>query len=402
MITPSFGLTATERVLPKLALDFTTASLDNRITFTRTLDTATVINSNGNIAPINANLPRFDYNLGTGGVCKGLLIEESRTNFLLNSIWSGAITGAPGTAPTSWVATATGNPSLTVATSLYGNADGASALILSGVATERLRYSQTFTAVSGTTYVVSVYVESVTGSSGKLLLISGVAGTEIQTVTNPGSAGKYSYIWTASANGLATLQFGLGTSAGLPNTCTIKLSRIQLEAGAFATSYIPTTLLAVTRNADVATMTGTNFSSWYNASEGAFKVVVQRFPEIASITGIAEVSDGTAAERMRFFYNSATQTRFEITDGGSSQALIATSISSGAIVTMTAGYKLDNFAVSSNGGSVGTDTAGTLPTVNKFNFNIGTGSSNLLCGWFKQLYYWPQRIINAEVQAFSK
>ena len=36
MITPSFGLTATERVLPKLALDFTTASLDPRVTFTRT------------------------------------------------------------------------------------------------------------------------------------------------------------------------------------------------------------------------------------------------------------------------------------------------------------------------------------------------------------------------------
>jgi len=32
MITPSFSLTATERVLPKLALDFTTANLDSRVT----------------------------------------------------------------------------------------------------------------------------------------------------------------------------------------------------------------------------------------------------------------------------------------------------------------------------------------------------------------------------------
>lgn len=46
MITPSFGLTATERVLPKLALDFTTALLDSRITFTRTTD-ATYVNSSG-------------------------------------------------------------------------------------------------------------------------------------------------------------------------------------------------------------------------------------------------------------------------------------------------------------------------------------------------------------------
>lgn len=33
MIIPSFGLTVTERVLPKLALDFTTASLDNRVIY---------------------------------------------------------------------------------------------------------------------------------------------------------------------------------------------------------------------------------------------------------------------------------------------------------------------------------------------------------------------------------
>ena len=42
----------------------------------------------------------------------------------------------------------------------------------------------------------------------------------------------------------------------------------QLEAGSFPTSYIPTTSSTVTRAADVASITGTNFSSWYNQSEG--------------------------------------------------------------------------------------------------------------------------------------
>ena len=84
MITPSFALTATERVLPSMALDFTTASLDSRVTFTRTGNTATVINSSGNVAAINADLPRFDYNPVTLA-CKGLLIEEARTNLFLYS-----------------------------------------------------------------------------------------------------------------------------------------------------------------------------------------------------------------------------------------------------------------------------------------------------------------------------
>jgi hypothetical protein len=44
----------------------------------------------------------------------------------------------------------------------------------------------------------------------------------------------------------------------------------QLEVGSFPTSYIPTTSSTVTRSADVASMTGTNFSSWFNQSEGTF------------------------------------------------------------------------------------------------------------------------------------
>jgi hypothetical protein len=81
MITPSFSLTSTERVLPSMALDFTTANLDSRVTFTRTGNTATVVNSSGNVVGINADLPRFDYD-PIALTCKGLLIEESRTNLI--------------------------------------------------------------------------------------------------------------------------------------------------------------------------------------------------------------------------------------------------------------------------------------------------------------------------------
>lgn len=79
MITPSFSLTATERVLPKLALDFTTGTVDPRITFTRAGYTAGYINSSGDLVVANPNQPRIDYDPVTGA-CNGLLIEESRSN----------------------------------------------------------------------------------------------------------------------------------------------------------------------------------------------------------------------------------------------------------------------------------------------------------------------------------
>jgi len=84
MITPAYSATATERVLPRMALDFTTSALDSRVTIARALDTATRIDNSGNVVGVNANLPRFDFDPLTN-ICKGLLIEEARSNLLIAS-----------------------------------------------------------------------------------------------------------------------------------------------------------------------------------------------------------------------------------------------------------------------------------------------------------------------------
>ena len=75
---------------------------------------------------------------------------------------------------------------------------------------------------------------------------------------------------TASATGSNNLGFG-DFEAG-PTGDLYYIWGAQVEAGAFATSYIPTTTLAVLRNADDVTMSGTNFTSWYNASEGSLSL----------------------------------------------------------------------------------------------------------------------------------
>jgi hypothetical protein len=87
MITPSYGLTATERVLPALAFDFTTGTVDPRITCVRAGD-STRTNSSGVIELVAANTARIDYDPVTLA-CKGLLIETGRTNLFLNSLING-------------------------------------------------------------------------------------------------------------------------------------------------------------------------------------------------------------------------------------------------------------------------------------------------------------------------
>lgn len=328
MITPAFGLTATERVLPRLALDFTTASLDPRVTFTRTTgasNPATYIDSSGVITAATNNQPRFDYDPVTL-VCKGLLIEESRTNSLLNSD--------------------------TLSTQ-----------------------SVTVTAAART---LSFY------GTGQIVL----SGAASATVTGTGAYPTRTTLTFTPSAGTLTL------------TVTGTVQYAQLEAGAFATSYIPTTSAALTRNADVATMTGTNFSDWFNASEGTFVATV--IANTSILTGVlsANNSSSTYAIDMRV-QSSALFGR--VANAGNVFFASAGAVTNGQSVTSCIGYKTDDFAVARNGGTPTLDTAGAVPTQPN-RLLIGGLDNNVfpLNSHLQKLAYYPQRLINAEVQAFSK
>jgi len=70
----------------------------------------------------------------------------------------------------------------------------------------------------------------------------------------------------------------------------LAIDAVQVEAGAFATSYIPTTTLAVTRNADVVTVPTTNWS----ASNGAI-FTTSGAPGPSSTSSVAAVQLGWVA-----------------------------------------------------------------------------------------------------------
>jgi hypothetical protein len=424
MITPAFALTATERVLPKLALDFITATLDPRITFTRTGGTATCVASNGYITSVAADVPRFDHNPVTL-VCKGLLIEESRTNI---ETYSEDFSNAQ------WTKT---EMSLGASVTSPDNATNGQFLIPStNNAAHWIRNVEPVT--SGTTYTFSIYAKAGDYTFLQLAMSTGFDITQYQNfdLSNGtlGSASGITGAITDAGNGwyrcsvtsaATTTASGAIAVAIVPAKTSARFASLtgngtsglyawgaQLEAGAFATSYIPTEATALTRNADVATMTGTNFSDWFNATEGTFVILSNpnNITQTNATDGVARgqfcVSDGTSANRTRVQYfgeaafNSSGLTVATLTFAGASNPL--TNPNTDRNIDLS--YKVNSFGIARNAVAGPTDTSGAVPSgQNTLVFGYATqGLNGNINGYIKKFSYYPQSVTSNELLAFSK
>jgi hypothetical protein len=177
----------------------------------------------------------------------------------------------------------------------------------------------------------------------------------------------------------------------------------QLEAGAFATSYIPTTSATVTRAADVASITGSNFSSWYNQTEGTV-FVTSSLTGSSTVRDLVNISDGTSANTIAIRWAAASQAQFSITVASVNQVNIAPAGYStlNQFYNRAIGYKLNDFAQSINTVLVGTDTAGTLPTASRLSIGAVADGTTAFTGTIKRLTYWPTRLANTTLQQITQ
>jgi hypothetical protein len=177
-------------------------------------------------------------------------------------------------------------------------------------------------------------------------------------------------------------------SHNIPAGLRIDFAAVNLERGGFPTSYIPTSGSTVTRAADVASITGSNFSSWYNSTEGT---VLFNAALGESVNGTPSIVFGN--------YQWATNPNAWRTSGN--QTIMGSSSSRTTRKKHAFGLKANDHAVSINGaaasGAIGNNNTSPASS-GPVSFN---GNGNTLNGHISRLTYWPVRLTNAQLQEIT-
>lgn len=186
------------------------------------------------------------------------------------------------------------------------------------------------------------------------------------------------------------------------NNLTVYAWGPQIEAGSIATSYIPTTTAAVTRNADVISVTGA-VSGCIGQTQGTIyaEVDVRRF---TNGNRIVCLSDGTSDNRIILQEGANSTLQTIVTNATSGVVDISTASGRTAgIYKIAIGYKQDDFAVYVNGSQTGTDNTGGVPACNQI--FIGkietTATTNQFNDRIRAVALYTTRLTNAQLAALT-
>jgi hypothetical protein len=405
--------------LPSFQRDFASLkTLDHgtgpAITFTRASG-ATFFDANGVLQTAANDAPRFDHDPATGA-SRGLLIEEARTNSLRNSQGGGAtvgVIGSGGALPTNW--STFGTTGLSVEVVALGTENGMSYLdfrlsgtTATGAVFLAFESAANIVAATGQTWTASIWHKLVSGSSTNFTAISlqhrganSTGGTLLesggQALSLSANLSQISRTITFSVAGVERTRSGIGFSfsSGVAIDITLRLAAPQLEQGAFATSYIPTTTAAATRAADSAVVTP--ISSFYNQDEGTL------FAEAAGIGTIVNVDNASAEERLFLTINTSAIPQFFATALNATQAsiTIGAATTPAQIVKFAGTAKQDDLQAARDGTLGTADTSAVMPS-GITRMQLGQRQTGTrLNGHIRKLAYWPKRLTNTLLEQIT-
>lgn len=378
---------------------------------TNYIDTTTAAVTEGPVT----NLPRLDY---FGSTCPQLLMEPTRTNLMTysqmfdNSAWAKDGVSVSG--------------NIAVSPDGYTNAD----VMIEDTSLTGHRNSRGASFVSGTTYSVSCFVKQGSGNRRFMILLPSAAfGTNyninynLQTGTITSSSvnatgkienygnGWYRCIAIATATLTATTSLSLylrQTDSAITTTYTgdgtssLYLWGVQVEAGAYATSYIPCTAATTTRNTDQATKTG--ITSLLGQDQGTLYHDFERIGlNVSSADSPYFGITGGSATRLIIYYNaSQIVINFRVNSVIVYSKAITTT---NTRIKIAIGYKLGDLAVYMNGQLIETNALSadfTTYNISRFDFNAGSiGTTNQFQGRTNQALVFKTRLTNDELATLT-
>jgi len=355
---------------PTLDLDPSNPSSLDPITATRA-GVATYTDTDGVIQSADPNTVRVDYVDGVPMI----LVEPSATNLIPSTDFTSqgsasVVSGidAPDGSNNAWrvsdIQLTIGDRAFSQAASISPSTEYTGSLYVRGTAGETI---SVYAKRQGGTYVGSQFVQ---------VLLTG----EWQRVKD--------LTLTTLADNTAVKVFV--TNNGASDTAdVVDVWGAQLEEGPVATSYIPTSGSTVTRNADDLVIEGSDFTDFYNQSEGT---VYAEFSSKSDVdTALAEFRLNSSNRIVTGYIapNTPWVGLVNTFNGSVDCALTAHSAPlDGTIMRGGFSYKQNNYKSSINGASELSDTSVSVP-VNIDKVKIGQQSSKQLNGHIKRLIYWP-------------
>lgn len=216
-----------------------------------------------------------------------------------------------------------------------------------------------------------------------------LSGTFSGSLVGTGTSNRVSLTFTPTVGNLVLTVSG---------TCT----NGQLETGSYATSYIPTTISTVTRNQDLASVSGV--TSLIGQTEGVMFIESAALYDDLTFRSIG-ISDGTANNRLYIqYHNFSNQVILNGTVGGVnfSTQIIYTLTDETQFAKIAIRYRVNDFSLWVNGVKRGTDlTSQALPlSFNRFGFDSGAGGSNLF-GKVKSAQLYKTYLTDAEMASLT-
>ena len=404
-------------IRPTLDLNFAaTKTLDHRITFTRD-SVGTYYDELGVIRYASNNVPRFDHD-PTTGESLGLLIEESRTNLVSYSEYTGTTVQTSGTV-NNWglLFGGSGSASLTPGIDAPDGSNNAVRFTNNNTGVSILRLNiDAFTPNGSDTYIISFWARAISGTGGMSCDLAD--GSPNGTWTDQLVANKWVRVIKSGVPSNASKTF-LDLISNIDNNRVVDFWGVQLEKGAFVTSYIPTNGSTVTRGADVAGIKGTNFTDFYNQTEGTI------FSNLVPLSDSVGNNSGTGSVYWSINANSGFGDGIYLSNGtGSTTANLSgyvssnsqlsgvnsSTISNGVDVKLAHAFKQNDFIGATDGTLTSADTSGNLATNVRLvignnawgGTDIMSNSLNAANAHVKRFSYYPKRLPNAQLQGLTQ